>query len=281
MSKAAHPIVVGYDGSADSDRALEWAISAARQRSRPLRLVAVLDDGAADRLPEQVEQAQRHAAGQLSNAGDRPGGLPVTIMRPRHEEPTYALLRLSDDADLVVLGSHGHGVLAGMLIGSVSQHLSRHAMCPVVVVRQPHDAESKRIVVGYDDSPGSEEALEFGFDSAKASGAPLTVVHGWRFGTVGPVEMFLPQAPDIAEEITSERARLRDALAVWIERYPEVRVTQEAVPLHPIRVLADASQHAALVVVGSRGRGAFTGMLLGSVSQGILHHARCTVAVVR
>ncbi|MGH3117417.1 MAG: universal stress protein [Nocardioidaceae bacterium] len=281
MAKAAHPIVVGYDGSADSDRALDWAVSAARQRSRPLRLVAVLDDAAPDWLPEQVKDAQRQAAERLSDAGDRSGGLPVTIMQPRHEEATHALLRLSDDADLVVLGSHGHGVLAGMLIGSVSQHLSRHATCPVVVVRQPHDAGSKRIVIGFDDSPGSERALEFGFDTARAWRAPLTVVHGWRYSTAGPVGMFLPEAPDIAEEITSERAKLRDALVGWIEKYPEVKVAHEAIPYHPVRALADASEHATLVVVGSRGRGTFTGMLLGSVSQGILQRARCSVAVAR
>jgi nucleotide-binding universal stress UspA family protein len=281
MNKTAHPIVVGYDGSADADRALEWAIATAKLRRRPVRLVAVHDDAAPAWLSERVEDARRHATSELSATGDRPGGLSVTVMQPRYEEASHALLRFTDDADLVVLGAQGHGFLSGMVIGSVSQHLSRHAKCPVVVVREPHDAKARRIVVGYDDSPGSEQAMNFAFEAAELSKAPITVIHGWRYSTAGTAGMYMPMSHNIAEELSSEQTALRESLAGWIEKHPEVAVELEAIPLHSVRVLSDASEHAAMVVVGSRGRGAFTGMLLGSVSLGVLHHAHCPVVVAR
>ena len=281
MGQAAHPLVVGYDGSADSERALTWAIAAAKLRRRPLRLVAVLDYGAPDWLPDRVEDARSRAAEELSNVGDQPGGLTLTVLKPRNEEATHALLRIAEDAHLVVVGARGHGALAGMLIGSVSQHLGRHAECPVVVVREQHDVKASRIVVGHDYSPGSELALDYAFDAAERTGAPLMVVHGWRHSTAGGAGMIMPLASDIADEIDSRRVELRDALAGWIDKHPGVEVHWEAIPLHPTRVLTDASEHAALVVVGSRGRGAFAGMLLGSVSMAVLHHARCPVAIAR
>jgi|RhiMethySRZTD1v2_1073278.scaffolds.fasta_scaffold16984_9 nucleotide-binding universal stress UspA family protein len=282
MSEAtAHPIVVGYDGSADSERALKWAIATAKQRLRPLRIVAALDYGAPESLTDRIEDARSQASDELSNVGNQPGGLTLTVMKPRHEEATHALLRLSDDAHMVVLGARGHGALAGMLIGSVSQHLGRHAQCPVVVVRERHDDKARRIVVGFDYSPGSEQALEFAFDSAERTGAPLTVVHGWRGSTAGTAGAYRPLSPKIAEELETHRTELRDALASWIDKHPDVEVEWEAIPLHPTRVLSDASEHAAMIVVGSRGRGAFAGMLLGSVSLGVLHHARCPVAIAR
>ncbi len=278
---AAHPLVVGYDGSADSERALTWAIAAAKLRRRPLRLVAVLDYGAPEWLPDRVEEARSRAAEELSNVGDQPGGLTLTVLKPRREEPTHALLRLSEDAHLVVVGARGHGALAGMLIGSVSQHLGRHAECPVVVVREPHDETANRIVVGHDYSPGSEVALDYAFDAAERTGASLVVVHGWRHSTAGAVGVAVPLASDIADEIGTRQTELRAALSGWIDKHPGVDVHWEAIPLHPTRVLTDASEQAALVVVGSRGRGAFAGMLLGSVSMGVLHHAHCPVAIAR
>jgi nucleotide-binding universal stress UspA family protein len=281
MVQAAHPLVVGYDGSADSERALTWAIAEAKLRRRPLRLVAVLDYGAPEWLPDRVEEARSRAAEELSNVGDQPGGLTLTVLKPRHEAATHALLRLAEDAHMVVLGARGHVALAGKLIGSVSQHLGRHAECPVVVVRERHDTKATRIVVGHDYSPGSERALDYAFDAAARTGAPLMVVHGWRHSRADTTGVVPALAPDFADESEAKQAELRDALAGWIDKHPGVDVQWEAIPSHPTRVLTDASEHAALVVVGSRGRGAFAGMLLGSVSIGVLHLAHCPVAIAR
>ena len=91
----------------------------------------------------------------------------------------------------------------------------------------------------------------------------------------------MPVTHDEEDRARGEQMMLNAALEEWTTKYANVPVTAEAKPGHAARVLCDASEHAAYVVVGSRGRGAFAGMLLGSTSQGVLHHARCTVVVVR
>jgi nucleotide-binding universal stress UspA family protein len=161
------------------------------------------------------------------------------------------------------------------VLGSVSQHVTRHASCPVVVVRAPYHPDAERVVVGVDGSTGSRKALEFAFDHASRSGAPVTAIHAWRDGARGDAR------EGLVEEIRAAERILAEALAGFADQYPDVKVTTEAVPVVPQRVLADASQAASLVVVGSRGLGAFAGLLLGSVSQSVLHHAQCPVAVVR
>jgi len=181
-----------------------------------------------------------------------------------------------------VVGARGHGAVTGLLLGSVSQHVSRHAPCPVVVVREQADPKARRIVVGVDGSPSGDNAIGFAFDAASRNEAPLVAIHAWHDVTasrvVGPSYAALA---NVAERIAAGERLLAEALAGWAEKYPDVTVTREAIPVHPARVLADATEHAALVVVGSRGRGEFTGLLLGSVSQAVLHHARCPVAVAR
>jgi nucleotide-binding universal stress UspA family protein len=193
-----------------------------------------------------------------------------------------ALLAAGEHALMVVVGSRGHGAVSGLLLGSVSQHVSRHASCPVVVVRERADARARRVVVGIDGSPGGNKAVGFAFDAASRNHAPLVAIHAWHdraaSAVVGPAYAAMA---NVGERIAAGERLIAEALAGWAEKYPDVTVTREAIPTHPARVLADASEHAALVVVGSRGRGEFTGLLLGSVSQAALHHARCPVAVVR
>jgi nucleotide-binding universal stress UspA family protein len=162
-----------------------------------------------------------------------------------------------------------------VVLGSVSQHVTRHASCPVVVTRTPYHPDSKRVVVGVDGSNGSRKALAFAFDHASRSGSSVAAIHAWRNLARGfPGE-------GLIEEIQAAERVLAEALAGFADQYPDVEVSAEAIPIAPQRALADASQAAELVVVGSRGLGAFAGLLLGSVSQSVLHHAQCPVAVVR
>ncbi len=144
-----------------------------------------------------------------------------------------------------------------------------------VVTRMPYHPDSKRVVVGVDGSTGSRKALEFAFEHADRSGSSVTAVHAWRNLARG-----FPGG-GLIEEIQAAERVLAEALAGFADQYPDVEVTTEAVPMAPQRALADASTAAELVVVGSRGLGAFAGLLLGSVSQSVLHHAHCPVAVVR
>jgi nucleotide-binding universal stress UspA family protein/uncharacterized protein YlzI (FlbEa/FlbD family) len=137
-------------------------------------------------------------------------------------------------------------------------------------------------VVGVDGSPSNQPAVGFAFDTASRNDAPLAAVHGWHDVTeradIGPTTSAMAK---VAERIEAGEQLISTALAEWVEKYPEVTVTREAIPVNSTRALADASQRAAPLVVGSRGRSEFAGLLLGSVSQSVLHHARCPVAVVR
>jgi nucleotide-binding universal stress UspA family protein len=106
-------------------------------------------------------------------------------------------------------------------------------------------------------------------------------VYGWRDHDSLTTGSGSPAWMHTAERIASGERLLERALAPWVEKYPDVEVTREAIPVAPARALADASEHAAMVVVGTRGRGGFAGLLLGSVRRSVLHHARCPVLVVR
>lgn len=273
MSTRVGEIVVGYDGSGDSELALDWADELAAEQGRSLHvLISEVD-------PTQVLEATSdwHAAKMAeleSDARDRLAGARCTDSRIEIASvpPTQALIDASARAATVVVGARGHSLLSGVVLGSVSQHVTRHASCPVVVARAPYHPDSDRIVVGVDGSTGSRKALEFAFEHASRKHAPITVIHAWR--NSGRQE-------GLVEEIEAAERILSEALAGFSDDYPDVKVMTEAIPIAPHRVLADASQAAALVVVGSRGLGAFTGLLLGSVSQSVLHHAQCTVAVVR
>ncbi|HEU4512103.1 MAG TPA: universal stress protein [Nocardioidaceae bacterium] len=269
-------IVVGYDGSSDSELALDWADELAAEQGRPLMvLISEVD-------PTQVLEAtsEWHAAKMAeleADVKDRLAGARTkeTALELVQVPPAQALIDASAHAVAVVVGARGHSLLSGVVLGSVSQHVTRHASCPVVVTRTPYHPDSRRVVVGVDGSTGSRKALEFAFDHADRSGSSVTAIHAWRNLARG-----FPGS-GLIEEIQAAEGVLAEALAGFADLYPHVEVTTEAIPMAPQRALADASTAAELVVVGSRGLGAFAGLLLGSVSQSVLHHAHCPVAVVR
>jgi nucleotide-binding universal stress UspA family protein len=275
-------IVVGYDGSADSDLALAWGDDEAAHHDRSLHVII----SEVDRTQALEVTADWHAARMaeletdvkqlLSEARSRQTSIEVA-----RAPAAPALIEASGYAALVVLGARGHSLLSGALLGSVSQHVTRHAACPVVVTRQPYNPQTRRVVVGVDGSAESRKALAFAIDHADRIQGPLTVVHGW--GSLRNVRSrgLVAVPHDVAEETAAAERLLSEAVAGLTEQHPDVAVSLEAIPVPPGRLLADASQDASLVVVGSRGRGAFAELLLGSVSQSVLHHARCPVAVIR
>ena len=276
MNTRAGEIVVGYDGSGDSELALDWADQLAAEQGRPLRvLISEVDptqvlEATSDWHAAKIGQLESDARDRLAGARSRDSSIEVVGV-----PPSQALIDASAKAATVVIGARGHSLLSGVVVGSVSQHVTRHSSCPVVVVRAPYHPDADRVVVGVDGSTGSRKALEFAFDHASRSGSPVTAVHAWRNGARGDT------GEGLVEEIRAAERVLAEALAGFADQYPDVKVTTEAIPVVPQRVLADASQSASLVVVGSRGLGAFAGLLLGSVSQSVLHHAQCPVAVVR
>lgn len=288
MDRNAKPIVVGVDGSSDSDSALEWSLREVQLSGVPLVLLHSIPRppgaGHDDALQEARERSDRAIAHSREIATDHEGvSFSVRRMEAFGLTPAAALVQASEAAAVVVVGARGHGGFAGLLLGSVSQHAARHAACPVVTVRAPMDPGSHRVVVGVDGSASAEKALTYALDHAHLRNGEVTAILGWRGPTLHGIGVAVPVTQDARQQQQQQRHQdqLEDWLAPWRTKFPGVSLVGEAIPGHAGRLLIDASQHASLVVVGSRGRGAFTGLLLGSVSQTVLDHARCPVAVVR
>ncbi|MFC8246218.1 universal stress protein [Streptomyces chartreusis] len=290
------PIVVGFDGSAESRAAVDWAAREAQRRGLPLRLVTAWIWRPVDVPSAQESEAQKQWAQQLLNEArqdlkakhpDLPVGVePVSELAPR------ALLDSAEGAEALVLGSRGHGAIAGFLLGSVGQHVLARARVPVVLVRahkpdavedvQAADEDGGEVVVGIQDrDEPAEELLEFAFPLAAARGATLRVVHAW---SRPPVFAYNPAAVRMGDEDGGMEARvekeLLDALAPWRERYPQVEVVHRIDLAAAAEVVLQAARKAALVVVGRKTHRSALGMRIGPVTHGVIHHAAAPVAVV-
>ncbi len=282
-SDSSAPVVAGYDGSPDADVALRWAVSYARTADRPLRvLVGWVDTTDVVVLTTTTPEERRKVV--LDRAAQLVAELPEDHVHVDTDDrpAAPALIEASRQAGLLVIGAQGHGAVYGLLIGSVSQHVARHAECPVVVVRQPRDPDSDRVVVGVDGSEWGRHALRFAFEHAARTGHRLTALAVSSYASlIEGSALFGYGRPYPAGYHTEIREWLDDELRELRAEHPTVQTTVELAVGSPGRLLADASRAAALVVVGSRGRGEFAGLLLGSTSSTVLHHADCPVAVVR
>jgi nucleotide-binding universal stress UspA family protein len=291
MPDEVRPIVVGVDGSAESVTAARWAVGEARLRGRPVALVhaytwpipiapmapppfdwteATLREGAEALVNEAIEAVR---ADDVTVTGETLGG-----------PAAYTLLEASRGAEMVVVGHRGRGGFAALLLGSTATAVSAHAHCPVAVVR-PQTGQrppAGLVLVGADGSPSSGMAVAFAFDEADRRGAELVILSAWqrlnpsRGSDVQPAGYEDPAAQEAAQA-----QWLRDWVQPWREKHPQVAVRWMLTGERPAAALVEAAGEASLVVVGSRGRGGFTGLLLGSVSQQVLNHAPCPVVVVR
>jgi nucleotide-binding universal stress UspA family protein len=284
-------IVVGYDGSPASEAAVRWAAAEADRRRAKLRLTHVLalpvmssPMGVAVTLPtEPLQQAAERLLNETCRRirADHPDLTIDVVVTFGSAAPS--LLQEATDAALVVLGSRGLGEFRDLAAGSVSAHVATHAPCPVVVIpaRWESEQSTARIVVGVDGSEVSMSAVEFAFEQAQARHATLVAVMAWNDPVrTGPGDL-LPLVYDLDALEQENAALLAESVAGHAEKYPDVQVQQKLVRGHAADVLIDAGRSAELLVVGSRGRGAFRGLLLGSVSRSLVHHAPCPVAVVR
>lgn len=265
------PVVVGVDGSSYSITAAKWAAGEAEaRRAHQLRFVMVTED------PLRDDEAWEIIGSVVDQLKSGHTGLEVSS-EVEHGHPADVLVRQSDGAQLVVVGSRGQSALSAILIGSVSFKVAMHAHCPIVVVRSTATSGGP-VVVGLDNSPYSRAALRYAFDAAARYEAELVAMRVWR--DVG----YAPSVPTLAEEMTELREEaqrgLAEQLSGWSERYPDVQVHKVVQRGHPVAELAAAADQARLLVVGHHGRGEFSG-LLGSVAAGVIQHAPCPVAVVR
>ncbi|MFF5113779.1 universal stress protein [Streptosporangium sp. NPDC000509] len=273
-------IVVGVDGSPAALAAAGWAAREAAARGGTLSVVHAmpawpLEISEKDRYADVGRWMREGATSMLDAAVERVRQEdPRVVAEPRllGGDPRAILIEAAADAELLVVGNHGLGGFAGMLLGSVALGVVGRAACPVAVIRAPSAWPAGEVVVGVDGSKAGTGALGFAFFEASLRGVGLRAVHAWSRPVVGGG----PFAEDTAEV---ERRLLAEALAGWSERYPDVKVTEQLEDGHPVRVLAEVSARSGLLVVGSRGRGELTGLLLGSVSHSLLHHAGCPLVV--
>ncbi|MFD0800232.1 universal stress protein, partial [Streptomonospora algeriensis] len=296
-------VVVGVDGSPVSRAALEWAARAAAHRALPLVVLHALSMpvvsvplGRTMRMtptPETAEHATRLLEDAVAHVSRTRPGIEVRT-RVSSLDPAHALLAAARGAAMVVVGSRGLGGVASAFPGAVSVRVSAHAPCPVAVVPGPGEAADEeedltrpnpgRVVVGLDGSAGSDAALRFALDEASRTGAELVAVYAWTVPPPIDATAFTASSSAADREYAAaradkhvralvEEARSADAAAVPIR----VSVVED----HPAHALLTEGAGADLIVVGSRGRGGFAGLLLGSVSQAVLHHAPAPVVVAR
>ncbi|WP_280330832.1 universal stress protein [Nocardia wallacei] len=291
---ASAAVVVGVDGSRGSETALRWAARFASRRGRALQIVHGMNlVGTAARFGAYavtaapvIDAARAHGRAVVEDAErivrEIAPDLPVMIVLAA-DAASGVLIDHSADAYAVVLGATGSvGTLTHL--GSTLLAVTGHAQGTVIVVRtDPADDTvhtTGPVVVGVDGSPTSEAAIAAAFAETAARGTNLVAVHTWSdwdFGQfAGRDDLFLPNA----DYEQAEEAILAERLAGWQEKYPEVSVTRKVYLFRPAAQLQEWSNAAQLIVVGSRGRGGFAGLLLGFTANSLVQHAHCPVMVV-
>ncbi len=283
-------IVVAVDGSPASDAAVVWAVHDAALRNVALTVVHAVvtptaswppmayPESLAVRLEDEGKKAVMHAVTLAEEA--KPADSKIVIGRELvFGNPTTALIEMSHEAEMIVMGTAGHGVLARGVLGSVSSTLARQAHCPVAVIHGDATvpAPDAPVLVGVDGSKTSERATAIAFDEASRRGVDLLAVHAWSDVVV---TADLPEMDWATVEAAAERS-LAESLAGWQEQYPDVTVHRLVVRDRPAHQLAERAESAQLLVVGSHGRGGLTGALLGSVSNSVLQHVRTPLIVAR
>jgi nucleotide-binding universal stress UspA family protein len=292
VNNGSPPVVVGVDGSADALTAVVWAAEEAARRNAPLRVVHAniwpvirghwpgdYADQLLLRSEELVQDAVRHA--RQASPGLTVSGTVTT------GNAAPVLIESSRDALLVVVGSRGLGGFTGLLVGSTAVALAAHAGCPVVVVRLGQADRLPRsgpVVVGIGTDDGQladQDAVRFAFAAAADRHGALTAVHTLTDVSATDLWGLLRSDAETETLLRDARERVEELLSAQRTEFPAVRVEVIVRPARPAAVLVELSGSAQLVVVGCRGRGGFAGLLLGSVSQALLHHASAPVAIVR
>lgn len=277
MTGTTYGIVAGYDGSPGAAQALRWAAREAWARGTTLTVCLAWTPDHMELPTESAlcDLARQHGQELLTR------GLPYaeTVLGPDRVHPDLAagsaaqvLCERSRAADMVVVGSRGHGELPGVRLGSVSWQVAGYASGPVVVVRgawRPANQIPGPVVLGADGSPAGQAAITFAFEEAALRVVPLVTVCA------------LADAPGRLGGSRQLEEDFDQALAVAAKEYPDVSVIRQVLPGTPREGLLSAAADAQLLVVGARGRGGFDEMSLGSIAQAMLLYAPGPVAVVR
>jgi nucleotide-binding universal stress UspA family protein len=280
-------VVVAIDEKDPDVMMLRWAAAEAIARRNQLVIAHICEWQEGQQAPRPMAAAEDRRHG-IRVGADRVVGTALDIVRAEFPDlavsgeigtgsPTPALLRLSEEAAMLVVGARGIGGFPGLLMGSVSGQVAEHGFCPVAVVR-PVSGSATDVVVGIDGSPESARALKLALKRARSTGGNLIALHAYRLPPVAAA-----YAPNPGVDPTSFRQLAEDTLAAALgtveEDNPDVKIERRVEHGPAAPVLLAAAEGAAALVVGARGLGGFAGMVAGSVSQQVLRHAHCPVLV--
>lgn len=285
-------VVVGLDGSDKDDAATAFAAQEARRFGVPLHLLLAHEIHAglvgaweagfvplgleAD-LAEAGERIVTRTADRLHSAWP---DLHVTTSQP-WGTPSQALVDASEGARLVVVGGARKGAVEKLVLGTTSLDTAMHARCPVAVVGDSPGEPSGPVVVGLDGSGHSLSAASVALEEAAVRGVKVVVVTTWWLEVLDGAVVTERGTPEWAAVEARYRSLIEDALAPGRAAHPDVEVEIVIDNARPVPTLLERARGASLLVVGSRGRGGFAGMALGSVSHKVLQRATCPVIVTR
>lgn len=277
-------IIIGVDGSEQSRNALAWGLQRAKERDANVELLHVADDSflsesvaflsEAQKASEEMLVAERDYAKSLGFEGAITGTAVVG-------HPIVEVEAASKRADLLVLGEHSGSKWAGSFFGTRAVKIAAVAHCPVAVIPSNFQSEARSgVVVGIDGSEAAKKAIAYAAEEASRRGVSLTAVYAWMPPLTPGLEYLWSE-----ELVESQRSAAEEAIAIGVaglsSRYPDLEVKREIVQAAPVAALLQSAEEAELLVVGSRGRGAISRLLLGSVSHGVLQALPCPVIVTR
>ncbi|WP_017794158.1 universal stress protein [Leucobacter salsicius] len=279
----AEKYLIGVDGSEHSRVALAWGLARAAERGAEVELLHVADDSflsesvaflsEAQQASEQMLEAETAYARTLGFTGKIIGTAVVG-------HPIAEVEEASKRADLLVLGAHSGSRFAGSFFGTRAVKAAATAHCPVAVIPKHEAAPGSGIAVGIDGSAASQVAIAYAAEEASMRGVPLTAVYAWMPPLTPGLEYLWSE-----ELVESQRAAAEEAIAIGVaglaERYPDLVIERRIVQSAPVAALIQAGESAEALVVGSRGRGGISRLLLGSVSHGVLQALPCPVIVTR
>lgn len=302
-ARSQRTVAVGLDGSPAATAALHWAAAEAGLRGAPLRVVHAREPMPAPDHADGVEERQVVTGRQLVDAARE------DVLRRRPDlvveaeliagKPEEALLEVSAQSQMLVLGSYGTRRLPSFFLGSTSLGTVARAEHPVVLVRAEEDPEAReagtadepeqaevhphgpRVVVALGLDHAYDSLLRFAFDTAQVTGVPLHVVHAIRL----PSHVYVPGGPVVPHIAAQHRreveSEVREMVRPWAERYPDVELHAALRLEGTAQAVVHEAEGSDLLVVGRcRKHRTVLGPRIGPVAHAAVHHAACPVAVV-
>ena len=291
---SARPVVVGYDGSAPSEAALQWAARAADHQDRPLTVLH-----AAERITyTQDAGSGRYDPGEVVAEAKERAELGASQVRAEFPEldvqtagslfsAKLALGEASTQASLVVLGNQGRGRFGTALLGSTSYAIAGYARCPVVIVRDGQSelpGPQRPVSAAVNGTGGAQRAVDAAVELAREWDAPLSLVTLWAPAPPdpwnrGPIGYSSAEAATADYRATADRVSA-EAVAEVSEEHPDLQVSGRVIQAEAIEGLSKVADEGGVLVLGTRGHGSLIGSILGSVSLGVLSQAHAPVMIV-